>query len=293
MIVGLPRSGTTLIYELIVQYFEVGFLTRLYGYAYGAPNLTTRIVANKIRDPNAQYSSNYGRIPGRYAPAENSAFWDRWVPEHPALGHFTPADFVETSSIAEATETLASMSAITRRPYAFKNVYMTLALPAFQRLLPRAKVIVVQRDLESVVASVYKGRKTRATWWSIRPPFAADVYSRNTFEQTVFQCVRSQQILERMLAPMASSQYLIADYESICEAPQDFLREVSEWAGSDFKRRPNCKIPEQFTPSKGPGIPKKLITDYANLTDSLNESALQYLSRIESFVAERIVDARR
>jgi hypothetical protein len=169
---------------------------------------------------------------------------------------------------------------------------MTLSVPAFLRLLPRAKVVVVQRNFESVVASLYKGRKTRATWWSIQPPFATDVYSRDAFEQTVFQCVRSQQILERTLASMAPSQCLIVDYESVCEAPQSFVEKVAVWAGTDFARRSNSMIPDRFKASKGPGIPKTLASNYASLTDSLNETGEKYLSRIRSFVAERNLDAR-
>jgi hypothetical protein len=292
MIVGLPRSGTTLVYELIVQAFMVGFLTRLYSYAYGAPNIATRIVANKIRDPYARYSSNYGRISGRYAPAENSIFWDRWVPEDPVLGHFIPASFVKNSSIKEANITLASMSAIAERPYVFKNIYMALALPAFLRLQPEAKILVVRRNIQSIVASVYKGRKSRSAWWSIRPPFATEMDSRDIFEQTVFQCARSKQILDRAIGSMAASQYMIADYEHICEAPQDFLDKVAAWTGTGFERRSNSVIPERFRPSKGPGIPSSLTQDYIALTDSLKASDEKYWARIESYVAERQFNAR-
>jgi hypothetical protein len=292
MVVGLPRSGTTLVYELLVQAFEVGFLTRLFSYTYGLPNFSARLVAQKIRDPLARFDSTYGKIPGRFAPAENAVFWERWFAETEELGHHIPSGCISDRATHEAEAIIASMSAITRRPFVFKNVYMTLSVPAFLRLLPRAKVVVVQRNFESVVASLYKGRKTRATWWSIHPPFATDVYSRDAFEQTVFQCVRSQQILERTLASMAPSQCLIVDYESVCEAPQSFVEKVAVWAGTDFARRSNSMIPDRFKASKGPGIPKTLASNYASLTDSLNETGEKYWSRIRSFVAERNLDAR-
>ena len=292
MVVGLPRSGTTLVYELLVQAFEVGFLTRLFSYTYGLPNFSTRLVARKIRDPLARFDSTYGKIPGHFAPAENAVFWERWFAEREELGHHIPSRCISDRAKREAEAIIASMSAIARRPFVFKNVYMTLSVPAFLQLLPRAKVIIVQRNLESVVASLYKGRKTHATWWSIRPPFTADVYSRNTFEQTVFQCVRSQQILERTIASMAPSQCLTVDYESICEAPKGFVERVSVWAGTDFARRSNGMIPDRFKASKGPGIPKTLASNYASLTDSLNDTGEKYWSRIRSFVAERNLDAR-
>ena len=55
VIVGLPRSGTTLVYELLVQAFDVAYLTKLYSYLYGIPNLTTKLVAPFTQNPKSVY----------------------------------------------------------------------------------------------------------------------------------------------------------------------------------------------------------------------------------------------
>ena len=285
MVVGLPRSGTTLAYELLVQAFDVSFLTRIYSYAYGLPNLATRVVARGIRDPDARYSSNYGRIPGRYAPAENGVIWDRWFPEHEELGHHVPIDAITTTAQKDAAAMLSSMSTIAGRPFVFKNLYMTLSLPAYLQLLPKSKVIIVTRDIDTIIASVYNKRKKTPSWWAIRPPFTGDVRGRSVLDQTAYQCIRSQQLLEHSLSTLPSDRFKVVDYATICAEPQIFIDDVASWAGSGLERRPGHEIPQQFDISGGPGLSGELEEQLAELTETLESSGSQYLSRIQAFVA--------
>lgn len=283
IVVGLPRSGTTLTYEVLVQAFETGFMTPAYAYAYGAPNILTRIVARRTRNPVARYESNYGRIQGRFSPAENSVFWTQWFPERRDLGHYTPTEFVAERDSERARRTLRSMSAIAARPFVFKNVYLTLSLPAVLQVLPNARVIIVNRDIRSTIASVYKKRRTQSAWWSLRPPFAEEMRSRSTFEQTVFQCVRSKQILDDALSRLRQSRYLAVDYASLCADPHAFVRRVDEWAGPEFRLRGNASIPPSFPASPGPAIPQDESGELQELMDQMDASAEDYLDRISDF----------
>lgn len=293
MVAGLPRSGTTLVYELMVQAFEVGFLTPLYSYTYGLPNLSTRIVARKIRDPYARYDSTYGRIPGRYAPAENAVFWNRWFAANKLLGHHVPNSCISDHEIREAEGLIASMSAITQRPYVFKNVYMTLSVPAFLRLLPKSKVIVVTRDMEAIIASVYNRRKSLSKWWSIRPPFVDSVENKSNLEQTAYQCIRSRQLLEHSLTTVPSERILVVDYSSVCVNPRHFIDTVAQWTGAGLARRDDSQpIPETFTRSAGPGLPVEDTVRLGKYAEPLEASGPQYLSRIESYIAEHATNIR-
>ena len=285
LIAGLPRSGTTLAYELLVQAFDVAFLTPIYGYAYGMPNLVTRAVKTRIDNPRAYYTSNYGRIPGRYAPAENAAFWNQWMPLDEDLGHFVPPQSITTRAAEDATATVGSMAAIAGRPYIFKNVYMTLSLPALFRLFRDIRVIVVQRQIEANIASIYKRRSQLSSWWSIRPPFANDVEDGTALEQTAFQCVRSQQVFDDSLAQLPGDNLIIVDYESICESPQAFIKSVAAWAGSEFKLRPGSELPGSFSPSKGPGLPERDAASLPALLDALHHTRSEYLARLHNTVA--------
>lgn len=290
IVVGLPRSGTTLAYELLVQAFDVAYLTRVYSYTFGMPSLTTRLVSRFTRQPAARYESRYGRIPGRFAPAEGAVLWNRWLPELAELGHYFPPEWLADDAPANADAMVASMTAIAGRPFVFKNVYMTLSLPAVMRLLPQAKVIVVRRDIRAVLASIFKGRQSSPSWWSIRPPFAADVERGDVLEQAAFQACRSQQLLDRALRSLPGGRHLVVDYAELCRSPDGFLDAAAALAGDALRARQGATIPARFEPSPGPGLPPELGDAAERLIAALEDSAGDYAARLDARVTEAGAD---
>jgi hypothetical protein len=291
-VVGLPRSGTTLAYELLVQAFDVAYLTRIYSYSYGLPNLTTRLVSRLTRHPAARYESRYGRIPGRFAPAEGAVLWKRWLPELAELGHYHPPERLAPGAPEEAGSMVASMTTIAGRPFVFKNVYATLSLPALGRLLPRARFIVVQRDIRAVLASIFKGRQesSGSAWWSIRPPFAAEMERSVVLEQVAFQACRSQQLLDRALRSLPNDRVLAVDYADLCRSPRDFVSAAANIAGDALRARPDAAIPQHFSPSPGPGLPPDREAEAERLIEALESSAGDYEARVDARVRELAAD---
>lgn|GEM_PF-2835001 len=287
VVVGLPRSGTTLAYELIVQAFDVAYLTGAYSYTYGIPNLTARAMRRFTRHPKARYESDYGRIPGFLAPAENAVLWMKWFTEQPVLGHCFPNSFMTAVAAADAATTIASMSAIAKRPFVFKNIYLTLSLPALLKTLPKSRAVVVTRDIDAITASVFNKRRTlpASSWWSIRPPFIDHVSRDGIIEQTAFQCVRSKQILEHALTLIDQDRCMVVDYSEICRAPADFIANVASWVGNDLIRRADTDIPQQFDVSPSAGYPADVADRFSNQLDALNSDHRQYLRRIDEYVA--------
>jgi hypothetical protein len=66
-IVGAPRSGSTLLYQLIVVRFDVGYLSNLHCRLYGAPSLVERMAGRRL-EPPAVFSSDHGRTDWLAAP---------------------------------------------------------------------------------------------------------------------------------------------------------------------------------------------------------------------------------
>jgi hypothetical protein len=283
IVVGLPRSGTTLAYELLVQAFDVAFVTRMYGLTYGLPNLTTRLVSPLTRTPSARYESRYGRIPGMLAPAENHVLWSQWFDAPRELGHYVPYELIDRNKAADARAALASMSAIARRPFVFKNVYFTMCVSAILKVVPNAFVIVVKRDLESVCASVYRARAGMRdrNWWSIRPPFWESLLGKDSLEQTVFQCMRAQQLLNREIQRMPCNRYLVVDYKEICNAPESFVQEVEGRPGPTLQRRMASDIPERFERRSSGGLPAEIEDRFSHLCTKLSDDNDRYLRQVD------------
>ena len=242
VVVGLPRSGTTLVSPL-------------------------------TRNPSARYESRYGRIPGMLAPAENHVLWLQWFRSPRQLGHYVPYHLIDEKMAAGARATIASMSAIAK----------TTSISAFLKMVPNALVIVVQRDLESVCASVYKARTNmrERRWWSIRPPFWESMMDKDSLEQTVFQCVRAQQLLNREIERMPSDRYLVVDYKDICNAPGKFVQKVEGASDPMLQRRLASDIPDRFERRPSSGVPTQLKNRFAQLCAELSTDCESYLHQVD------------
>lgn len=270
-------------YELIVQAFEVSYLSHMFDYTYGLPNITTRLTNRFTRNPSPKYESRYGRIPGFFSPAENFNFWMKWFPESPVLGHHVPGDFLGEDTIDDVNRVLGSLTHISHRPYVFKNVYFSLSISSLLKTFSHARVIIVQRDLEAVAASVYKKRSElsgQRSWWSIKPPFINSVINLDLLEQVAFQCVRSEQLIEQALAGDNAERCFIISYAEVCNSPRNFISRLADWIGPTIRERTNSKLPESFKPRSSVEFPAELVQRFNAFVETLQADENNYFTSI-------------
>ena len=172
-----------------------------------------------------------------------------------------------------------------RSPFVFKDVYLSLSLDAVLRRIEGSKVLVVNRDRESVAASIFRKRAEfggRSPWWSIRPPYADQMLDRDLVEQVAFQCVRSEQLLERQLSSADPARYRIVDYATLCESPHNFVQQMNDWLGPEFALREKPDVPERFDYRPSVGFPAKIGDEYARHSAFFLSDKEQYFHLVDS-----------
>ena len=91
-IVGPPRSGTTLLYQIIVHCFHVAYFPNIAARFYKIPVIATKIGKILFRPYKSDFTSTYGLVKGTMAPHEAGVIWDRWFPTEQKHGYnYTPA----------------------------------------------------------------------------------------------------------------------------------------------------------------------------------------------------------
>lgn len=290
-IVGLPRSGTTLAYEVVVQAFKVAYFSKIYNYTFGLPNLTTRLLSHRLRRPEARYESTYGSIPGLFTPAEHHHIFRIGFGESAQLGHHVPAGAISARDARAMNQTLDSISNIAGLPYVFKDVYLTLSVAALLEHIRGSRVLVITRDPVAVAASVYRKRSEpglAGQWWSLRPPLAETVAGTELVEQVAFQCARSRQLLEQQLATADPKRFRVFDYAEICDSPHSFVAGLQEWLGSRFSMRDAPNIPERFEHRPSVGFPGGVGDTFIHFQRRLESDRDAYLSQVEKLGAPRL-----
>ena len=220
-ILGLPRSGTTLIYQYIVHRLNVACFTHEVGRYYHSPCLVT-FFQNKIYGPyQSDFRSSYGKITGSASPREAGAFWGRFF----GLERYIRYEEVSPKDIRTLQNTVACIQHIFgNKPFVNKNVKHMLRIDALSKIFPDSYFLIVERNLNDVALSTIRARynvlKNPRDWWSVKPPDYESIKKLPAAHQVARQLMTLKEKLETDLSCVAPDRVLQTRYEDFCNNPE-------------------------------------------------------------------------
>jgi len=271
-ILGPPRSGTTLTYQVVTQQFRFGFMTRAMNYVYGVPNLAMRLALPYIHRPAPIFVSQYGAIPGWGAPGEGGNFWFRWFPRDGAQGHYVDPSRMDMENYCLLKRNVDSLTAIVGAPIVFKCVYLSMVAGALAQIFPEARFIVVRREMIQTARSILRRRlqqKDPNLWWSVRPPHYRQLIKLALWQQVAEQVFYTEKVVTQDLHRYAKDRYLQVSYEELCGHPRHVVAKLRDWLSpwGDYSYD-DMTVPNEFQFSKGVTVPDDMM---AKMQDHLNK----------------------
>lgn len=216
-ILGLPRSGSTFIYQVLTDMFDVMYIDNLMTLGREILFLSSRLSHLIYRSrPHYNYFSSYGNTleGGLHAPSEAGPLWYRWIPKNRI--------YVEEDSLAEdqKKKMVLNIRALINRykkPLVIKNLYFSTRIRLIRSLFPDAKFIVIRRDPLYTAQSIYNSRINNCRnpvdeWWSVRVPGYETMLGRPLEEQVARQVYELEMILRRDLAGVKRENLMEVDY---------------------------------------------------------------------------------
>ena len=82
-VTGMPRSGTTLLAQLLIYRFRLGYVTNLISRFWKAPSYGIALARSLCADPGAasvSLESRFGFTAGCEGHHEFGWYWRRWLP---------------------------------------------------------------------------------------------------------------------------------------------------------------------------------------------------------------------
>ncbi|MBX6423459.1 sulfotransferase [Thermosulfurimonas sp. F29] len=224
-IIGAPRSGTTILYQILINNFEYGFLSNLHCFFYGFPSLVQfflRIL--NISVSCIPYHSHYGYVSGFLSPSECGSFWYRWFPKSPDFVEYVPA-----GSLRKMRKVLIFLERLFDRPLLFKNVYNSLRLQHFLSVMPESKFIVVKRKIYYNALSILIARVrisgSLSNWFSVKPP---DIKANSPYEEVLDQIAAIYKYIEHFIN-VYPDKFLVIKLEDLVDNPQEELIRISSF----------------------------------------------------------------
>ena len=234
-VVGAPRSGSTLLYQLLTDRFDVGYLANGHARQPGAPSLVERM-RGLVRGRRAElgdYRSSFGNTEGEFAPSECGPFWYRFFPRRP---HYVPGDDFPAASRRELRAAVGAFVGACDRPVVYKNLVNTARMEAIGATLPEALFIAVHRDLPANARSLLHARLLSAgsydTWWSVEPPEVERLLQLPAHEQVVEQVRALDALVARAEAAIGSERVLHLAYEDLCADTRGQLERIAVFAAA-------------------------------------------------------------
>ncbi len=236
-IVGPPRSGTTLCFQLIARGLEVAYPTNASSRWFAAPVVGSLLCGPRpwLRDRKIPLRSFYGGTEGPDSPHEFGWFWHYHLPLGPTND---PEDHVLASANWTSIRSrLAAMAGLAGRPLVLKSLDWTVYnIEHFARQLPQARFLYVTRDPRFSVQSILRCRRERygdeKVWWAIRPRDVEAWLDRDPIAQACHQVSDIRVAIEAALCDLPGHRYRTVKYEDLVEDPRGHLENWAAWLGT-------------------------------------------------------------
>jgi sulfotransferase family protein len=231
-VVGAPRSGTTLLYQLVASGLEVGYVNNLVAAFWRAPATGIRLSRKLRLDAESSFDSSFGRTQGIQEPHEFGYFWNHHL-RYPDLSE-RPAGHEETIDWPALRRVILNMAEAQGGPVAFKPMLLVWHLEAMVRHMPRTCYVWIRREQRDTALSLMKMRLglrgSYEAWASLQP--LADLDGEPPWRQVAAQVVLLERTIEDAARRLGPDHLLPIRYERVCAEPAAVLEEIRDLMGA-------------------------------------------------------------
>jgi hypothetical protein len=244
-ILGVPRSGTTLLTQVLAQTFEIGYVSNLMAAFWRAPLVGLRLqqqVLDTSEPPD--FASEFGRTRGSSGIHEFGYFWSEALCYkelfNSAAARSGTVDWDNLSAV------LAGIVNQAQQPFLYKNVLLNWHAADLQEHLDKSVFVVIRRDLAETAVSLLRMRDgmlgTRDKWVSAKPATYPLLAERTALEQVAGQVLGIQQEIDEQVSRLDASRVIELEFEEFCRDPSAGMEAVGKTlasVGNEGLRRAN------------------------------------------------------
>lgn len=272
-IIGSPRSGTTLLYQLMLNNFDLAYFSNFIAEQVEHP-VAAALLQKSFREDGIEsdYTSENGQTRGEFGPSEFGEFWYRWFPRFPDI--YVQADVLPKKILNEIHREIMGISSIYNAPMLIKNTFNSMRIAPLIEAFPQGTFIVCRRDPQYIAQSLLKGRidlfGNKNTWWSLPPKEYNQIKEHYGWEQVAEQVHYIYKSILQDQNRYGSERFFQVDYAEICRNPNRILAGISDFLRSRgiCLKEKKTEIPKSFNASESISINE---TDFRLIEDKLIE----------------------
>ena len=260
-IIGAPRSGTTLLYKVLIEKLNFGYMSNFNAQFYSIPIVSTWLFKKLINIPDKKgYEFEYGFIPGLTSPSEFGEFWYQWLPKGKNI-YVAPLQ-THIKDLKEIRVTIGGISYINKSSVIFKNVYNSMRIAPICEAMPNSCFIVCKRDYKETAFSILNARKKITpdyrNWWSLPPKEIDSLFQLDYAEQIAGQIYYTYHQIDTDKLRYGNDKFLEIKYEEFCRdvpAAIEIIRYFLEKNGTTIEYKGD--VPKTFEVRKTKDLSNK------------------------------------
>jgi hypothetical protein len=233
-VVGAPRVGSTLLFQILVHQFEVAYISNIMA-AIPSHMLKLCRLFPQVADstPGEIRESDLGYVPGLRGPNEAGAIYRKW---------FESENTEQHKRLVRST--VSKISEVTGKPLLSKNQFNSLRIDSIYRILPESHYIFLVRDPIMVAQSLLIAREKEYGdmnhWWSLKPPNWQSIVNKAPAYQVIWQVLSTNSFVRKKIEEY-QLRYSNINYYDLCTKPESIVKQLgNEIAGiTPRKDRPN------------------------------------------------------
>jgi LPS sulfotransferase NodH len=242
-VLGLPRSGTTLLSQLLAYCLDAGYVNNFAARFWLAPVhgiRLARLIAAGAEEPS--FESDYARTKSLLDIHEWGYFWRYWLRKQTFDDVVHAREREDEIDWAGLRLTLANVQHELGKPLVAKNTLGAYHLPRLRRELGPVVYVLIERDPLDAAVSILDARRKYyddpRAWWSYIPPEYPQLKDRDHWEQIAGQVHYLARFYERALAEVGEDAVVRVTYERLARDPASVLSAVSERTGVGIRQQP-------------------------------------------------------
>ncbi len=256
LVVGSPRSGTTLVFQWLASLGCFSYPTNWLSRFWQAPYIGARL-QRLLTDPEYQFGhefieleqasfsfeSSLGKTRGLLAPNEFWYFWRRFFPFKDV--HYLSDDELSKVDVATFSAELAAIESALEKPLAMKAMIINANIPFVNSTLDKVVFLYVKRHPFYNAQSLLDARRAFSgnldDWYSFRPKQYPALKDLDPINQVAGQIYYFNDEIERALSQIDENRCLQVDYENFCSDPAAIYAALRQKL-----RRQGLSIEEQY-----------------------------------------------
>ncbi len=229
LVVGAPRSGTTLVYQTLARYLDVSCLTNAVSMFPRSPITVGQMLGWLPRRQSADFQNFYGQTARLLSPNDGFCLWNQWL----GNDRFVPRTDLNETEQQAMRQFFYAWSQTFGKPFLNKNNRNTGCLDLLCRTLPTASFVVVRRNPLLVAQSLINAREQvqgdKSIGWGLHSQSSDMSEDPLSYVDDVCdQILQIERQLDEQLQQIPSDRIVEVTYEGFCEDPATALNWITE-----------------------------------------------------------------